>query len=284
MPESITRPDVNAIAEPSEQHNRLSRPPETAGAVIWTPRFIAVFALLLALGLSQQSLFTLMWSSGYIQAPWVLMAEQLCLTACLIVLICSSSSWWLRAGGIFGCIWTVFSCLNQLLVFVALEPLSPIPAYLNAIFSSALLGSYICLSLERTPRSTWDNCFFGIAACIVVCLTVTLSIVTAVSGGAFSTIESGIAAMEIIFSVLVWWLRPSCWRNQPGPTLLFGLTPALLLLLSLTALGRGQTNFFLGQVAMLTFMLATLRVIQEARRRRQVLEAQAADAAMPRMR
>ncbi len=273
MAESISSPDVNTIEEACTQVGIASRQelndtqvtPDPTATIIWTPRFMVEFFLLLVVGLSVQSILALVWSSGFLQAPWILGAQLLCLTGFLVALLRVSRSRWLRTGAIFGCIWTIFTALNQLSVFVPLPPFSPVPAYLNAIIASALLGCYICLSLERTPLTAWDNWFFKLTPAIGVCAAVAIFIVTVATRGSFSAIESGLAALGIIFSMLVWWLRPSCWLTQPGPTLLYGLTPALTLLLNLTSLGRGETNFFLTQVTLLAFLLATLRVLQAAR-------------------
>ncbi len=282
MAESVTRPDINATQGAPEQAsqvpqlalNKTEVVPKCAAPVIWTPRFIVLFLLVLTMGLSLQSVLTMVWSNHIIQAPWVLIAHMLCITSLLLALICTSRSWWLRAGGIFGCIWTIFSALNQLFGFVTLEPFSPIPAYLNAIMSSALLGSYTCFSLAGTPLTTWDKWFFRITLGIGVCATGIIFFVTVATGGAPSAVESGIAALELVFSVLVWWLRPTCWQIQPGPTFLFGLTPTLTLLLTLTSLGKGQTNFFLNQVALFACLLATLRLLQGVRRHKQIVQNQ----------
>src|SRR5260221_10758856 len=35
-------------------------------------------------------------------------------------------------------------------------------------------------------------------------------------------LENSIATIALILCILVWWLRPTSWKTQPGPTLLFG--------------------------------------------------------------
>jgi hypothetical protein len=269
MAESIAQPDTEDTEGSDKQEIKTAQHtvdnPEagsTTSAVIWTPRFIVIFALVLVLGLSLESVLTQAWSNHFINASWVISAHVACIVGCVLAIIGTTRSWWLRMGGIFACIWAVFTIFNQFLILSTLIPTSPVPAYVNAAICSALLGSYICFSLERTPHTAWDTWFFRIALTIGVCIVGIIFFVTLVTQGPLSTVESGIAALELVFAALVWWLRPSCWQTQPGPTFLFGLTPTITLLLSLTALGHGPTNFFLSQVALLTFLLASIRLLQ----------------------
>ncbi|MFL5694884.1 MAG: hypothetical protein ACJ795_24095 [Ktedonobacteraceae bacterium] len=269
MAESIAQPDTEDTEGSDKQEIKTaqhtvdnSEAAATTSAVIWTPRFIVIFALVLVLGLSLESVLTQAWSNHFINASWVISAHVACIVGCVLAIIGTTRSWWLRMGGIFACIWAVFTIFNQFLILSTLIPTSPVPAYVNAAICSALLGSYICFSLERTPHTTWDTWFFRIALTIGICIVGIIFFVTLVTQGPLSTIESGIAALGLVFAALVWWLRPSCWQTQPGPTFLFGLTPTITLLLSLTALGHGPTNFFLSQVALLTFLLASIRLLQ----------------------
>lgn len=269
MAESIAQPDTEDTEGSDKQvgnatQHAVGNPEATAtvAAVIWTPRFIVVFALILVLGLSLESILTQAWTNHFIHALWVILAHIACIVGCVLALIVATRSWWIRIGGIFACIWGVFTVFNQFLGLSTLTPTSPVPAYVNAAICSALLGSYICFSLERTAHTAWDTWFFRIALITGVCIVGTIFLVTLATQGPLSTIESGIAALGLVFAVLVWWLRPSCWQTQPGPTFLFGLTPMITLLLTLTGLGHGSTNFFLSQVALLTFLLAITRTLQ----------------------
>jgi hypothetical protein len=269
MAESIAQPDTEDIEGSDKQVVKATQHavdnPEAAAtlpAVIWTPRFIVVFALILVLGLSLESVLTQVWANHFINASWVILAHVACIIGCVLAIIVTSRSWWIRIGGIFVCIWAVFTIFNQFLGLSTLTPTSPVPAYVNAAICSALLGSYICFSLEHTTHTAWDTWFFRIALIIGVCIVGIIFFVTLATQGPLSTIESGIAALGLVFAVLVWWLRPSCWQTQPGPTFLFGLTPTITLLLTLTGLGHGSTNFFLSQVALLTFLLAIIRTLQ----------------------
>ncbi|MFL5627430.1 MAG: hypothetical protein ACJ788_17780 [Ktedonobacteraceae bacterium] len=270
MAESIARPDTNVTTNSDEQKVNATQhdadKPEVAvttpTTVIWTPRFIVIFMLTLVLALSLESMLTEGWMNHIINASWVLLAHVACILGCMLATMFTTRSWWIRIGGIFACIWAISTTFNQFLGLFTPDPTSPILAYVNAIISSALLGSYICLSLERTPYTAWDTWFFRIALIIGICIVGIIFFVTLAAQGPLSTVESGIAAQGLVLAMLVWWLRPSCWRTQPGPTLLFGLTPAISLLLTLTSLGHGTTNFFLSQVALLSLLLAIIRMLQ----------------------
>jgi hypothetical protein len=92
-----------------------------------------------------------------------------------------------------------------------------------------------------------------------------------------------VAAAALFLSIAIWWLRPSCWQHQPGPTLLFGLSPLLLLtiaipnsvlhepdfflaqLVSFRIYSYGannETHFFLAQVSLLCLLLAAMRILK----------------------
>ncbi|MFL5652980.1 MAG: hypothetical protein ACJ8CB_02200 [Ktedonobacteraceae bacterium] len=283
MADGITQPGTGATEASDELINKLeeedtektqqqlvttadvSTIPST---VIWTPRFLVVFALTLTIGLSAESLLTQGWTSHYYPGPWVLIAHVTLIFACFIAIILATHSWWMRIGSIFGCTWAIFTSINFIISFYKLDPSSPIPAYLNAIICCALLGAYICLSVEYIPLTGWDTWFFRLTLIIGVCGVLLAYFIKPTVVRSVSVIESAAAALGLVFCVLVWWLRPSCWKTQPGPTFLFGVTPAILLLLSAPGLGRGATNLFLSQVALLSLLLAVMRILQGELRRK----------------
>ena len=230
--------------------------------IIWTPRFIVLFALTIAIGLTADSLFTMAWALHYITAAWVPLGHVVLIAACLLTVVCVARSWSSRLGGIFGCAWAIFTSIGLLLTLITLAPTSPVPAYLNVATSSALLGTYLCLSLRQTSLTTWDGWFFSMALLVSLGVLFLTYFLIPPADRSLAPIASGIAATFLILSILVWWLRPSCWKTQPGPTLLLGLTPAIFLLLNVTTLGKGQPNFFLSQVAFLSLLLGTMRVVQ----------------------
>ena len=275
MADSVTQPETNAteisdqpVLKPDEQptENTQAHPLAAASTdpstIIWTARFIVIFALTLGLGLSAESLLVLGWANHDYAAQWPLLAHVAAIFACLLALILTARSRWIRLGGVFGCLWAVFTSINLIVTFYPLDPTSPIPAYLNATICSALLGAYICLSIEHTPFTAWDTWFFRFILIIGICGVPLAYFLKPAVDRSLSTIESAAAAIGLVFCILVWWLRPSCWKTQPCPTFFFGLTPTVLLLLSIPALGNGSNNVFLSQVALLSLLLATMRTLQ----------------------
>lgn len=284
MAESIVQPDTNDSNEHENltgetgqvqatfngiQEKNVPKPASShTSTIIWTPRFIVLFALTLAIGLTADSLFTMAWRLRYITAAWVPLGHIVLITGCLFSIVCMARSRWTRIGGIFGCAWAIFTGIDLVLTLFTLAPTSPVPAYLNAAISSALLGTYLCLSLAQTSLTRWDGWFFCTALLISLGVLFLTYFLTPPAGRSLAPVGSGIAATLLILSILIWWLRPSCWKVQPGPTFLFGLMPATFLLLNVTTLGNGQPNFFLSQVAYLFFLLGTMRVLQGELRRK----------------
>ncbi|MEO8954407.1 MAG: hypothetical protein ABI396_19155 [Ktedonobacteraceae bacterium] len=241
----------------------------TPRMVIWTPRFIVLFTLTLVAGLTMNSMLAQGWANHFIVAAWVSLGHVAVATGCLLSIIVVTRSRWFRLGGIFGCAWAIFTSINLLLTLITLDPTSPILAYVNVAISSALLGTYTCFSLEQTPLTRWDGWFFSIALLVSLCVLCLSYVLMPVDSRSLAAVGSGIAATCLILSMLVWWLRPSCWKTQPGATFLLGVMPALFLLLALPNVGRGQTNFYLTQVAFLAFLLGVMRVLQgEMRKKR----------------
>jgi hypothetical protein len=185
-----------------------------------------------------------------------------------VVIIVQTGSVWIRLGGIFGCIWAIFSAINLIITLHSISPNAPILAHLDAAFSSALLGCYTCLSIERIPLRRWDAWFFSIAPIIVICFVTGLFFLTPADSRSFSTIEDAIAGIANVLSVLIWWARPSCWKVVPGLTFLFGIAPLIILLLSIPGLADGDTNFFFGEVMLLCILLGTTRFLQSELRRK----------------
>jgi hypothetical protein len=236
--------------------------------VIWTPRFIVIFALILVVGLSADSLLVQARDNGYLAGNGILLAHLTPIFIMWVVIIVQARSVWIRLGGIFGCIWAIFSAINLIITLHSISPNAPILAHLDAAFSSALLGCYICLSIEQIPLRRWDAWFFSIAPIIVICFVTGLFFLTPADSRSFSTIEDAIAGIANVLSVLIWWARPSCWKVVPGLTFLFGIAPLIILLLSIPGLADGDTNFFFGEVMLLCILLGTIRFLQSELRRK----------------
>lgn len=281
MTEGITQHDTSNNKETEEVNTGLDQKEEnqtrqlavstTSATIIWTPRFIVLFALVLVIGLSVASLLTQVWSSHLIQAPWLLLFHLLLLFTCLLATTIITRSRWIRMGGIFGSIWIIFTGINSFLpLFVPISTLylgSPVPSLLNATISSALFGTSICLSIERTLLTKWDIWFFRLALIGSISAILLIYFITPAENRSLNAFESDVAALALVLSLFVWWARPSCWKVQPGLTLLFGLLPAIELLLSIPSIGTGSTNFYLTQVSLLCCLLGFIRLLQGELRR-----------------
>jgi len=271
MAESITQSEMNQhqqVAETAHASTKDGGPvlqvatdePDISlpTVVIWTPRFMVVFALTLTIGLSLTSLLTQGLENHYYNAEPVLIGESIFIGIAWIVLSIRARSFWVRIGGIFGCLWSLLTALSFMVSMVFANPDLPIVAHLNAAMNLALFGSYICLSINRTPLSHWDSWFFRIVP-LIGCGVVGL---TYVFTGSWFVIEGVTAAIALYLCICTWWLRPSCWQTQPGPTLLFGLAPLISLLLSIPHAFDGRDNFFLLQVIFVCMLLGIMRTSQ----------------------
>jgi hypothetical protein len=256
------------IIAPEPVVDQAQRTDEVPIRVIWTPRFIVIFALILVVGLSADSLLVQARDNGYLAGNGILLAHLTPIFIMWVVIIVQARSVWIRLGGIFGCIWAIFSVINLIITLHSISPNAPILAHLDAAFSSALLGCYICLSIEQIPLRRWDAWFFSIAPIIVICFVTGLFFLTPADSRSFSTIEDAIAGIANVLSVLIWWARPSCWKVVPGLTFLFGIAPLIILLLSIPGLADSDTNFFFGEVMLLCILLGTIRFLQSELRRK----------------
>lgn len=254
-----------------EQTEQLgATPPETIavrrGNVVWTPKFIILFALVLVIGLSADSVLTQGWVNGYYRAIWVLFGNLTLLLGLWIGATVIAHSWWIRMGAIFGCVWAVFSIINLLTMLFNFDLNTAVPAYVNATFSCALLGAYICFSTAYSDLREWDIWCFRLAMLIgFVFVLVGLRFPTSSSASLPAILATDIGAVAAILSIVVWWVRPLCWRTHAGLTFFFGASPAIALLLSLPNVTNVRVNFFLTQVSLLCLILGLLRIIQGER-------------------
>jgi hypothetical protein len=238
-----------AIAEPVS-----SLPP----VVIWTPRFMVIFALILTIGLSAASLLTQGFENHYYNGNVILIGESVFTCIAWIVLSIRARSFWARIGGIFGCLWALLTAMSFMVNMFFADPDLPIVAHLNAAMNVALFGCYICLSINRTPLYRWDTWFFRIIpfiSCGIIGLTYVFT-------GSWLVLSSVTAAVALYLCICTWWFRPSCWQKQPGLTFLFGLAPIIALILSIPHAFSGRDNFFLLQVIFVCILLAMMRTTQ----------------------
>jgi hypothetical protein len=222
--------------------------PQTGG--IWTPFFMVTFAAILVLGLSAEALFAEGWMVHFYAGQWIMQAHVIIVGIVWLALTVLARSDWVRIGGIFGCIWAIFMSIDITIISVSSNQASPLIPHVNAALCIALLGAYICLSMDQIPFHRWDALFFGIAptgGILAVALAYFLSPADARPLGLF---EGYVAMTALVLSTLVWWLRPSCWKAQPGPTFFFGIAPLILLLLAIPNIGFNPSNFFLALVVL----------------------------------
>ena len=233
--------------------------------IIWTPPFILTFVLVLVLGLSTEGLLTQGKVNHVYPGHWVLLAHVLLVLGCWVMIVIRAHSWWVRTGGIFACIWALFAGFRLVLHLYSIDPTSLPITHVNTATASALLGTCICLSLDHTPLHRWDAWFFRLALVVGTCTVALAYFLTSVENHSLSTLERDIAITALVLCVLVWWARPSCWKTQPGPTFIFGMASAILLMLAIPNGADTATNFFLSQVAFLCVLLGALRILQSQR-------------------
>ncbi|HEY6542062.1 MAG TPA: hypothetical protein VIZ18_14055 [Ktedonobacteraceae bacterium] len=286
--EQVAQPANDADKEPallSVQDQPQDAPvlPEEEG-VIWTPRFIILFTVTLAFGLSLESLLTQGWAIRWFTGIWVFLGHLVLVSVSWIILMRVSRSRWMRLGAVFGLIFVAFVTINIMLQSLLFQPSSYLLAHVNVVTFLALAGCYICLTIDRLPVGSWDAWVLGLTPVLGIVLLVPVYILR--SDRSLAGLENSISVVALILSTLIWWIRPTCWRNAPGPTLLFGGVPLLLLLLDMAFIGSGsfnffpvnvtqnatatfssrQTVFFFSQVVLLFLLLAVMRLVYSEKR------------------
>ncbi len=288
MAESVTKPGTYQTNQPEDAPGQninveAAPPADSQPTIIWTPPFIILFTLTLVFGLGIESLLTQGWLNHYYKGQWVFQAHVIFICCCWLAILVVARSSWVRLGSIFGCIWALFMTANIIIHALNLNP--SLLAHVNAATCIALLGSYICLSIARTPFSHLDTWFFGLAPIAGILAVALIYFLTPAHARSLSALENAIATVALVLSLLVWWIRPTSWKAQPGPTFLFGCVPAILLLLSIPGMGFNSSNYFLAhvvlhpisnlatsepgfffsQVALLCLLLGTMRILKGER-------------------
>lgn len=289
MAESVTRhgPDHSSNDEPEVERNEQDRDnlaeeedkrdrqdgyeqPHAAASdtmamthsgIIWTPKFIVLFALVLVIGLSVESLLTQGWADGYYRAIWVLFGHLAILLGLWIAAVVVAHSGWIRMGAIFGCIWAIFSTINLVTSLFNFGLNTPIPAFLNAAFSCALLGAYICFSVAGTELRRWDMWFFRLAIMMGGIFVLVGLFIVPPSERTPGVVANAVGTIATILCMLVWWLRPACWRTHAGLTFLLGASPAIVLFLSLPGIASIRVNFFITEISLFCLILGLIRLI-----------------------
>jgi hypothetical protein len=263
MPESVTQPDSDqererleqtepdekrraALAEAQEPAENGEAPVVATPKIIWTPRFLLIFAIGLVLGVSADSLLASGWSSNLFAGMglWFILAHIILAALGWLMLGIVTRSRWIRVGCIFGGVCAAFLTLNAFTQLFGVDPGTPAQSYINVATCTALLGAYIGISIEGTLLSAWDFWLFvllAILGCTGVVLTYLLT-----PQASILTVENAVAAATLIAACLVWWARPSCWKKCPGPAFIFGIVPVIQL--SMALVNGSLHNFFFLQV------------------------------------
>jgi hypothetical protein len=234
----------------------------TQPPIIWTPRFIIIFFLLLVIGLSGASMLTRGWLNKYYPAGWVLIAYTVLNLVGWISVSKYARSPWVRLGGTFGCLWAILMGFAFALSVFPIDPDTIMLAHTTAAASSALLASFICLSIARTPLQDWDRTLFLLAPIAGGILATALFLHTPDKMRSFLLLEEYIATVELWLCTAIWWLRSSCWRTQAGPAFLLGIAPVIQITLTQPVNSNSESVFFFSQVMLLSLLLGTLRILQ----------------------
>ncbi len=245
-----------------EQHNDIQATDTgyEERLIIWTPTFIALFALTLVVGLSMTTILIQGWLNGHYSDETVLLAYMALLFCAWVAVLIKAGSAWVRVGALLGCLWSLFSAGN--LWLLAIDPQATSVVQINIAANSALLGTFICLSLAHTPFHLWDTWFFRLLPLLAVVILGASYLYSFKEVDAWYKAESTAVTLLLYLCSAVWLLRPSCWRSQPGPAFLFGIAPLILLLFVMPdSIGREQI-FFFQQIFLLCILLGTLRILQ----------------------
>jgi hypothetical protein len=237
--------------------------PATHSLIIWTPRFIVIFLLVIVIGLSAASMLTRGSINAYYPAGWVLMAYTVVnLGSWISVSICARSSW-VRLGAIFGCLWAILMGIAFAVTALPIDPDSIIQTHATVAASTALLGSFLCLSIARTSLRHWDRTFFSQVPITGTIAAIALFLITRTpTQHSYLLFEECVTTVELYACTAIWWLRSSCWQKQPGPTFLLGIAPILQLTFMRPSNGDAESFFFFSQVILLSILLGTLRILQ----------------------
>lgn len=252
--------DHAALAEEVEEGHAADTgaPPEVAepnSRVIWTPRFMIVFGLALVLSLSLESILTQGWLNRYYAGQWVFQGHVMLNALAWVILLVVAKGRWTKTGAIFGLLWAIFMTANILVQVIF--PAIPLPAlaHINGVTCLSLLGSYVCLSIDRFPVRPWDAWVLGLLPALGLALTALLFLTGA--DRSLSSLENAISTVTLALSALVWLARPTCWQAAPAPTVLFSFVPLTLLVLSNASAGYNAANFFLTRVVLYPVYNAT---------------------------
>lgn len=250
------------------------------GSIIWTPRFMLLFAFVLVAGLSAESLLTQGWLNSSYSGQWVFQVHVILIGIAWLVLLVRARSRWVFIGAIFGLAWTACMTADITIQAAIGDTHVDVMEQVNILVCLSWLGCSICLAIDRSLLRPWDAWLLGLLP-VVGALASALLFLFSREYSLYS-LERSIATVAIVFSAVVWFARPSRWRRAPGLSVLFGLIPVILLgmdaangwynsinfflarvvLYPQQSIGVRDTNFFFSQVALLCLLLGIMRLLK----------------------
>lgn len=261
--------DKEAPAAPTSRYTTVStitRVGERRAVIIWTPRFIVIFALVLVFSLSLSSILAETWANTGYPLNRVVLGYSLLALGCWALVAARAHSSWIRGGAVFSTIWALLKVGAAVLGLLGMEDRSPALFHLDAAANSALLGAYVCLSIAYTALSRWDTWFFRLAPLVGAGITAWTYFQGPVHELDWLTLERALASTLLYLSLFTWWLRPSCWKAQAGPTFLLGSIPLIQLILNATQDTATPTmQYFFSLIILLAILFGGIRIWQSER-------------------
>jgi hypothetical protein len=234
----------------------------TAPTVVWTPRFMVLFASLFVLGSSVASILTQVWLNDLLSAAAIQLFYTAFALGSSLLITFKIQNVWMRTGGIFACVWCLLMGLHFAIPAVSeLDPHTALVAHLDIATQCAFLGAATCFSVSSRPLRRWDTWFFyllPIIGAVIIGLNVLLA-PTGLPAGNFN--ESMIVTALSYLSVLIWWFRPANWSVQPDVTFLAGTIPLLQMLFTGSGYHASDVAFFMTLIVLLFFFLLNLRLL-----------------------
>jgi hypothetical protein len=241
----------------------MSSPNGIVSPIIWTPRFIVLFASLLVLGLSVASILIRLWSNDVLSTAAVLLFYTAFVLGSSLLITFKVQNLWVRAGGILACIWSLLMGLHFAIPAVSqLDPRTSLLAHLDIATQCAFLGAATCFSVSSTSLRRWDNWFFSLLPVIGVAIVGCNVLLTPTDLPVGSFNESMIATALLYLGVIIWWFRPANWRVQPDVTFLAGTIPVLQIFFTGSGYHANDVACFITLVLLLFFSLLNLRLLQ----------------------
>ncbi len=235
-------------------------------SVIWTPGFIAIFGLIIIVGLGAASVITQGWTNSYYPLGLILILYHIPILVGGIVLFRRAQSSWLRRGVLLSIPWLFISAIYYWITYDSLDQVSTLTLHLQAAAGIALACAYLCLSLAYIPSNRWDIWFFRLTPVVLIIAIGVRLYLRLYVGSLLGNIETIVYNEALYFSLFTWWLRPARWKYQAGPSFLFGLFPLITIIATLSSVSTTDKRFFFMQIAFLALFLGILRLIrQEAR-------------------